>query len=217
MGPQAALVYDNSAWGLTGPVDGTRHRISAQHYFGEISYTELLGDYRKYWLFWRRVTVALRAVGGTRFGNDPRLFYIGGPYTFRGAWYGDLYGQSILFTNAEIRFPFIDFLAMGWPLPISLRGIGGVLFFDIAGAWLENESFQPFTTTNAKVLRLKDAQAAYGFGIRTNLGYLVLRFDMAKTLDHYDTSFHQVGGTIYQTEELVKGRRRNFFSIGYDF
>ncbi|MBW7995977.1 MAG: hypothetical protein FVQ81_05265 [Candidatus Glassbacteria bacterium] len=216
-GPQLALVYDNSAYGLTGPVDGGRYRLSANHYFGELSYTELMVDWRKYWLFWRRVTVALRAVGGTRFGNDPRLFYIGGPYTFRGAWYGDLYGHNVAFTNVEIRFPFIDFLAMGWPLPISLRGIGGVFFFDMAGAWLENDTFQPFTKTNAKWFKLKNAQAAYGFGIRSNLGYLVLRFDMAKTLDHYDSNYYQTPNGLYRTVELVEGRRRNFFSIGYDF
>ncbi len=216
-GPQAALVFDNSAYGMTGPVDGNRYRISAQQYFGELSYTELMVDWRKYWLFWRRVTIAVRGVAGSRFGNDPRLFYIGGPYSFRGAWYGDMYGHNIMFTNAEIRFPFIDFLAMGWPLPIVFRGIGGVLFFDMAGAWLENDTFQPFTSSNTKSFKLKDAQAAWGFGIRTNLGYMVLRFDMAKTLNHYDTNFYQTPLGLYKTEELVEGRRRNFFSIGYDY
>jgi Tol biopolymer transport system component len=216
-GPQAALVFDNTAYGMTGPVDGSRYRLSAQQYFGELSYTEVMADWRKYWLLWRRVTVAVRGVAGTRFGNDPRLFYLGGPYTFRGAWYADMSGHSIMFTNAEIRFPFIDFLAMGWPLPIVLRGIGGVLFFDMASAWLDNEAFQPFTGTNAKWFKLKDAQAAWGFGIRTNLGYMVLRFDMSHTLDHYDTNFYQTPQGLYKTEELVKGRRRNFFSIGYDY
>ena len=217
-GPQAALVFDNAAYGFTGPVDGSRYRISAQHFFGELSYSEVITDWRKYWLFWKRVTIALRGIGGMRWGNDPQLFYIGGPYTFRGAWYGDLRGTNILLGNAELRFPLIDYLVMGWPLPILLRGIGGVLFFDIAGAWLDNEAFQPFTSKKAKLLRLKDAQAAYGFGIRMNIGYFVLRFDMAKTLDHYDTDYYRgLDGRLYQSEELVEGRRRNFFSIGYDY
>jgi len=175
-GPQAALVFDNTAYSFTGPVDGSRYRISAQHFFGELSYSEVIADWRKYWLFWKRVTIALRGIGAMRWGNDPQLFYIGGPYTFRGAWYGDLRGTNLLLGNAELRFPLIDYLVMGWPLPIFLRGIGGVLFFDIAGAWLNNEAFQPFTSQRAKLLRLKDAQAAYGFGIRMNIGYLVLRF-----------------------------------------
>jgi len=97
------------------------------------------------------------------------------------------------------------------------RGIGGVVFFDMAGAWLEHDTFQPFTGTNAKWFKLKDAQAAYGFGIRTNVGYMVLRFDMAKTLPHYDTNYYQAGNRLYKTSELVSGRRRNFFSIGYDY
>jgi outer membrane protein assembly factor BamA len=92
-----------------------------------------------------------------------------------------------------------------------------VLFFDMAGAWLENDTFQPFTGSNTKSFKLKDAQAAWGFGIRTNLGYMVLRFDMAKTLNHYDTNFYQTPQGLYKTEELVEGRRRNFFSIGYDY
>ncbi len=216
-GPQAALVFDNTAYGMTGPVDGGRYRLSAQQYFGELSYAEVMVDWRKYWLLWRRVTIALRGVAGTRFGNDPRLFYLGGPYTFRGAWYADMAGHSIMFSNAEIRFPFIDFLAMGWPLPVVLRGIGGVLFFDMASAWLENEAFQPFTSTGAKWFKLKDAQAAWGFGIRSNLGYMVLRFDTAFTLDHYSTNFYQTTQGLYKAEELVEGRRRNFFSIGYDY
>jgi len=217
-GPQAALVFDNTAYSFTGPVDGSRYRISAQHFFGELSYSEVIADWRKYWLFWKRVTIALRGIGAMRWGNDPQLFYIGGPYTFRGAWYGDLRGTNLLLGNAELRFPLIDYLVMGWPLPIFLRGIGGVLFFDIAGAWLNNEAFQPFTSQRAKLLRLKDAQAAYGFGIRMNIGYLVLRFDMAKTLDHYDTNYYiGLDRRLYQSEELVAGRRRNFFSIGYDY
>ena len=217
-GPQAALVFDNAAYGYTGPMDGARYRISAQHFFGELSYSELLVDWRKYWLFWKRVTIALRGIGAMRWGNEPQLFYVGGPYTFRGAWYGDLRGTNLLLSNAELRFPLIDYLVMGWPVPVFLRGIGGVLFFDMAGAWLNNESFQPFSTQKAKFLRLKDAQAAYGFGVRMNIGYFVLRFDMAKTLDHYDTNYYYgPDGLIYQSEEVVEGRRRNFFSIGYDY
>jgi len=217
-GPQAALVFDNTAYGYTGPVDGTRYRISAQHFFGELSYSEVIADWRKYWLFWKRVTIALRGIGAKRWGNDPQLFYIGGPYTFRGAWYGDLWGTNLLLGNAELRFPLIDYLMMGWPLPVFLRGIGGVLFFDVAGAWLDSETFQPFTSRHAKLFKLKDAQAAYGFGVRINVGYLVLRFDMAKTLKHYDTSYYYgPDGRIYQAEEPVESRRRNFFSIGYDY
>ena len=216
-GPNVALVYDNTAYGITGPVDGGRYRLSAQQFFGEVSYSEVIADWRKYWLFWRRVTLAFRGIGGVRWGKDPRLFYIGGPYTYRGAWYGDLLGNKLFLGNAELRFPLIDYLVLGWPVPVFLRGIGGVFFFDLAGAWFENEPFQPFTGSNAKWFKLKDAQAAYGFGLRMNLGYLILRLDMAKTLDHYDTNYYAYQNQLFKSVEKVNGRHRSFFSIGSDF
>ena len=216
-GPEAALVFDNTAYGYTGPVDGGRWRLGVRQFFGELSYSEVILDWRKYWLFWKRVTFALRGIGATRWGNDPQTLYVGGPYTFHGAWYGDIRGHNLLLANAELRFPLIDHLVLGWPLPVYLRGIGGVFFFDMAGAWYNDEGFKPFTRTGAKSFMLSDAEGAYGFGIRMNIGYFVLRFDMAKTLDHYSTSYYSYGGNIYAVKELVKSRRRNFFSIGYDY
>jgi len=216
-GPHFALVYDNSAFGMTGPVDGSRYRLSARHFFGELSYSELIADWRKYWLFWRKVTIAMRGIGGTRWGNDPRLFYVGGPYTFRGAWYGDLQGTNILLGNLELRFPLIAHLVLDWPLPIYLRGIGGVLFLDVAGAWFNNDTFQPFTTTRSKFFRFKNAQGAYGFGLRMNLGYLVLRYDVAKSFDHYENRYYRYGYQVFKANVLVPGRKRSFISIGADF
>ncbi|MEA2062336.1 MAG: BamA/TamA family outer membrane protein, partial [Gemmatimonadota bacterium] len=216
-GPALALVYDNIAWGLTGPADGGRYRLSVRQYFGDLSYTDILADWRKYWFLWKRVTVALRGIGTARVGNNPQIFYIGGPYTFRGSGYGDIRGDHLLLGNAEIRFPLIDHLVMGWPLPIYLRGIGGVLFLDLAGGWYKDEGFKPFTGENSKLFKLNDAQAAYGMGLRINMGYFLLRFDMAKSLDHYATTYHYYDGQYYMSRELVKGRRRNFFSIGNDF
>ena len=215
-GPEVALVFDNSAYGMTGPVDGERYRFSAQQFFGNLNYSELVADWRKYWLFFRRFTFAVRGIGAARLGNNPRVFYVGGPYTFRGADYGDMFGTRLLLTNLEFRFPMIQHLVLGFA-PVYLRDIGGVLFFDAAGAWFENEPFQFFTSSQSKLFRLKNAQAAYGLGVRFNLGYVVLRFDFAKTLDHYENNYYYYGYQIYKSEELIKGRKRNFFSIGYDF
>ncbi|MBN2290606.1 MAG: PD40 domain-containing protein [Candidatus Glassbacteria bacterium] len=216
-GPEVALVFDNTAYGYTGPVDGGRWRVSTRVFFGELSFSEAIADWRKYWLFWKRVTIALRGIAARRWGNNPQTLYVGGPYTFRGAWYGDVRGHNLLLSNAELRFPLIDHLVMGWPLPIYLRGIGGVLFFDMAGAWYNGEGFKPFTSKGSKLFSFEDAQAAYGMGFRMNLGYFVLRFDMAKTLDHYNTNYYYYENTLYRSKERVNGRRRNFFSIGYDY
>jgi len=215
-GPEVALVFDNTAYGYTGPVDGGRWRLSTRQFFGELNFGETIADWRKYWLFWKRITVALRGIGARRWGKNPQILYVGGPYTFRGAWYGDVRGHNLLLGNAELRFPLIDHLVMGFP-PIYLRGIGGVFFLDVAGAWFNGEGFKPFTRQGSKLFSLEDAQAAYGFGIRMSLGYFVLRFDMAKSLDHYSTNYYVYGNQFYKSKEKIKGRRRNFFSIGYDY
>ncbi len=216
-GPEVALVYDNAAFGYTGPVDGGRYRLGVRQFFGELSFTEVLADWRKYMLFWQRVTIASRVIAGTRQGNDPQTFYVGGPYTFRGAGYGDMRGNNIVLGNLELRFPLIDHLVLGWPLPIYLRGIGGVMFFDVGSVWYNDDSFQPFTTTNTKFFKMKNAQAAYGFGTRMNLGYFIIKLDFAKTLDHYESTYYYYKNQIYKSDELVKGRHRNYFSIGADF
>ena len=215
-GPRVAYVFDNAAYGYTGPVDGSRYRVSFQYLWGDLQYGEAIVDIRQYWYLWRYMTFAMRGIAGTRFGESPQIFYIGGPYTFRGAGYGDLRGHNIVLGNAELRFPLIHFLYLGFP-PVALRGIMGSLFFDAAGSWRNDEGFQPFTTRGAKWFNLRDMQAAYGFGIRTNLGFLILRYDIAQNLDHYETRYYQLDNYIYETSEKVEGRRRYFFSIGSDF
>ena len=215
-GPRIAYVFDNTAYGYTGPVDGTRYRLSFQYLLGDLQYGEAILDARKYWYLWRYMTFAVRGIAGSRFGESPQIFYIGGPYTYRGAGYGDLRGHNIVLGNAELRFPLIHFLYLGFP-PVALRGIMGSLFFDVAGAWRNDEGFQPFTTRGAKWFNLRDMQAAYGFGIRTNLGFLIFRYDIAQNLDHYETRYYQFDNRIYETSEKVEGRRRYFFSIGSDF
>jgi len=217
VGPELALVYDNTAYGYTGPVDGGRYRLGVRQFFGELSYTELLADWRKYMLFWQRVTLASRVIAGTRWGSDPQTFYVGGPYTFRGAGYGDMRGNTILLGNFELRFPLIDHLVMGWPLPVYLRGIGGVLFFDLGASWYNDESFQPFTGANTSFFKFKNARAAYGFGTRMNLGYFIIKLDFAKSLDHFESAYYYYKGRIYESDVRIKGRHRNFFSIGSDF
>lgn len=216
-GPEAALVFDNSVYGYTGPLDGSRYRLGMRQFWGELSYSELLADWRKYMLFWRRVTVAGRVIAGTRWGKNPQTFYVGGPYTFRGASYGDMRGNNLILSNLELRFPLIDHLVLGWPLPIYLRGIGGVLFFDMGGAWFKDESFQPFTGRNTSWFKFNNAQAAYGFGVRMNLGFFIAKFDFGKTLDHFQETYYLHDNKVYVARERIKGRNRNFFSIGPDF
>ena len=65
----AALVGDNSFFGLTSPVAGQRYRFEASPTMGSLQYATLLGDYRRY-LFLRPLTVAFRGMHYGRYGRD---------------------------------------------------------------------------------------------------------------------------------------------------
>jgi hypothetical protein len=193
-GPELALVTDNVIYSYYGPVYGRRARISTAQALGDIQYNTTIGDYRKYLPLGRSAVFAVRMLGGASRGNTPQIFRIGGAETIRGLAYGELEGNHIGIFNAELRFPLVETLRLGWPLRVGLGGIGGVLFFDAGGAWWEN----PRMVRNG---RLDDAVAGYGFGFRLGLGYFALKYDVAQRTD--------LRGKV--------GDPRRYFTIGIDF
>ncbi len=88
------------------------------------------------------------------------------------------------FINSELRFPI-------FPSTELLRGI---VFFDAATAWTQNQPFgEEFVRT------------AIGFGVRGFIG-LPLRFDVAKPL------------RVSQVDAAVEPKDwQTFFSIGFDY
>ncbi|MGH2571521.1 MAG: BamA/TamA family outer membrane protein, partial [bacterium] len=193
-GPELALVTDNVIYSYYGPVQGRRARLSTAQAFGDIQYNTTIGDYRKYLPLGSSAVFAVRMLGGGSWGNTPQIFRIGGAETIRGLAYGELEGNHIGIFNAELRFPLVETLRLGWPLRVGLGGIGGVLFFDAGGAWWEN----PRMVRNG---RLDDAVAGYGFGFRLGLGYFALKYDVAQRTDFR--------GKV--------GDPRRYFTIGIDF
>jgi Tol biopolymer transport system component len=208
MAPSLALIHDNSLWGYTGPISGGRAKLEIEKTldFGgisDLSYFLAIGDWRRYYNLRQRYVFAVRFIGAMSGGPDPLAFRIGGPYTLRGYDYGELRGTRIALTNLEFRYPLIEELRLGFPLPITLRNIRGVFFLDVGGAWYrENgeEAFKPFTGENALV-RLVDLKAGYGFGMRVNLGFFLLRYDLAQPTDFSEHT----------------GGKKNYFSIGAEF
>ncbi len=200
--PYVSLVTDNVLWGYTGPINGRRGRISYEHALGnDLSYRTILGDYRKYLNYRQRYVLALRLISALSFGENPQRFRIGGSNTLRGFEFGELDGSRIALMNLEFRFPLIDFLAFGWPLPLTFRGIRGTFFLDMGGAWDEFSDFHPFSS-DATFLKLDDdLKASYGFGARINLGYFILRYDLAQRTDF--------------TQSL--GPSRSYFTIGAEY
>ena len=119
----AALVYDNSFFGLTAPLQGSRFRFGVDRYFGEFNFLAPNVDYRIY-RFLRPVALAFRATHYGRYGKDSQqgLFplFLGSPWYIRGynannaeeilvkndISIDNLYGSKIGVVNFEVRIPF---------------------------------------------------------------------------------------------------------------
>lgn len=209
-----SYVTDTTLWGITGPVNGGRSRISLSYSprlsrSSGIEFATLRLDWRRYYKIGKEYNFVVRFAGGMSEGANPETFFLGGVdnwinFRFRGGirvsrpediwfssfetpfragiYYEDV-GNRFVLSNIEFRFPLLRYLLLGWPLPIGLQNVRGVLFTDIGGAWYGQlfgdrfEEFQPFSSDGG--FHLKDLAIGYGFGIRSNLGFLVLRLDWA--------------------------------------
>jgi hypothetical protein len=203
--PRVAYTKDNTIWGYTGPIGGSRYTLSVERSIvdglgSDLSFTTATLDFRKYFMFSRGTQLASRFFGATSQGTHPAWFYIGGAYTLRGFEDYEFEGNNVLLASIELRYPFIDRLVTRGPIPLSIGGVRGVFFFDIGGAW-------PGHYTDLRVAHrvdgreeLRDLNAGYGFGMRMSFSYFLMRLDFA-----WATRFNgQVG-------------RRVHFSLGGEF
>ena len=221
-------VRDNVIWGITGPVNGRRSLFSFEWSPDisqkSVPFTSMWLDYRKYWHFGKnRFGFAFRFTTGRSDGEEPRHFFLGGMsnwigpklYTenvygvdelyfsgiitpLRGYKYYEFEGTRYFLTNLEFRYPFIEYLAMGFP-PMTLRYITGAVFLDMGSAWTETDKFKGGTTKDGS--RLRDIKAGFGFGARINLGVFVLRYDAGWGTDFAD----------------VSPKPEHYFSLGAEF
>lgn len=199
---ELAYVADTVGYGMYGPADGKRMRLSffTSPAAGErfLQFATFKGDWRHYFPIGETQSVAARLSGGTSFGRNAQAFFLGGVRSeisprvssavdeklradsiffpsFEGPLRGsNLYeytGDSFLLVNLEWRFELIEQLALGFPLPIAFRRIGGNLFIDIGSAF---DASGP-----DRLNSVDDLAAGIGFGARFNLGVFILRFDAA--------------------------------------
>ena len=225
----SSLVHDTVLWGNTGPVNGSRWKLSAE-YAPRISdsaqsYSRLMLDYRRYIDYRKKYNFVYRMAAGASYGRDAPQFYLGGTsnwldaqfyqgdqyYTvndiyfvdritpLRGFDYNELQGSRFGLVNLEFRYPFIDYLIVHWPLRFGISGVNGALFLDAAAAWDETESFKGGTSKGGSHLR--DLKTGFGFGTRANLGIFVLRFDAAWKTDFQD----------------ISAKPKTYFSLGAEF
>jgi hypothetical protein len=155
--PSAALVFDNSLFGYTGPIAGRRYRIEASQVLGDFRFNEGLVDFRNYMNYKQKVVLATRLLSLTRIGEHADLFryFWGGPYFLRGynqesfdfrssecqtsgtlsqcAARDQLIGSSAALLSTELRFPIIKELQIGFLG--NFPPVDAVAFFDAGLAW----------------------------------------------------------------------------------
>ncbi|MDQ5840567.1 MAG: BamA/TamA family outer membrane protein, partial [Chloroflexota bacterium] len=198
----AALVYDTSVFGATGPILGQRYRLEATPSFGAIQFLGVLADYRRYFMPARPFTFAFRGLHYGRYGSggeDPRNFdlFLGYPNLVRGYDTGSfdarecgidpnsscpvfdqLLGSKILVGNAELRFPPFGAISgsrrnLYGPLPLEL-----LFFGDTGVAWTEAQNPTFLSDGTRKFV------SSVGAGARVNLfGYAIVEVDYVRPLD----------------------------------
>ena len=197
----AALVYDTSIFGGTGPVWGRRFRLEAGMQAGSINFTTALADYRHYFRLPRNLTLAGRVLHYGRYGGgaeDSRLqdLSLGYPSLVRGYTtesftvsdcgtslaqkgtcpaFDQLLGSRIAVGNAEVRVPILGPLGL-----VPSRGIPPVElapFFDAGVAWRTTE-LEAFRTQSRSAVR------SYGSSLRVNvLGFFVAQLSYVRPMD----------------------------------
>ncbi|UCG62197.1 MAG: PD40 domain-containing protein [Candidatus Zixiibacteriota bacterium] len=226
---QLAYVTDNIVWGITGPLNGRRAKLGISGGINlfdsrDIEFTAAEFDYRKYWHIKGAFSFAFRVSGGASFGKTPKRYFLGGTTNWignrtldaevfevenlyfsdvvtplRGIPYYELSGDRYGLINTEFRFPLIDYFAMRFPLNLVISRVGGAIFTDIGAAWF-GSNFKGGTTAGG-VEKLQDIKVGFGFGMRMNLGFFLLRYDLA-----WSTNFHS-----------ISDKPSYYFSFGADF
>ncbi|MCJ7552996.1 MAG: BamA/TamA family outer membrane protein [Ignavibacteriaceae bacterium] len=189
-----SFVHDNSLWGPSGPLDGSRLLFllgyTSDIKFSNVNYFSVIADLRHYYRIGLTTTIAGRLGFFYNEGKEARRYFMGGSWDLRGWPRWTIRGEKMWLSSLEFRFPLIDALYIKFPFfGLGFFGIRGAAFFDAGSAW-DTE----YETTYGSV----------GGGIRFNLlGVLVLRYDIGKKIENNFSSFQP--GLFYQ------------FFFGWDF
>ncbi len=203
---QVALVSDNTLFGYTGPVMGRRFRFQVSPVTGAYNWVQYLADYRRYDpILFNYLTLATRLYSDISVGRDETAFpkYIARPDYVRGydrnsSFYlscpviganpsscsaVQLLGSRVVVANAELRFPLIRRLELGF-LPVSLPPLDGLFFYDAGLAWSRGQSVLRTRPIDFDLSKQRYPLQSYGFGLRLNLfNYAIVRWDYAIPID----------------------------------
>ncbi len=174
-----SLVHDNALYGLNGPVDGWRAKLTAAYttdvLYSNVNYFTLIADVRHYLRIGRHLTLASWAMGRLNEGREARLFFMGGSWDLRGFRLFSVRGKKMWFTSHELRFPILRQPSLFLPVlaPFGVANLRGALFFDAGHAW--NDDYHE----RLPQINTGETLGAAGLGFRLNLfGGFVLRYDI---------------------------------------
>ena len=117
-------------------------------------------------------------------GKDEKdIYFTNYAMPIRGARYAERTGTNVAMANIEFRFPFIQYLALGFPLKVIFGNIQGHAFLDVGAAWDSGSEFSDFSILANKYGDIPSYASpiisSFGLGMKINLGYFLVRFDTA--------------------------------------
>ncbi|MEJ2720229.1 MAG: hypothetical protein P8181_03685, partial [bacterium] len=168
-------VVDKTLWTIGGPLKGWRYYVTVGHTldFKDRGFenTTLHFDVRKYFKITDRIVLAERFLTRNSFGSDFEMFYLGGPWDFRGYDFREFFGLSTYLVNNELRFPLVDRFALGLPFgTIETPRLRGSLFFDVG--------------KTSRFIADTPWLGSFGAGVELALGYApVIRVNFTRATD----------------------------------
>ncbi len=163
-----SFVRDTVKWSYYGARSGSRLRVGWEPILSDRLANWTFADLRFYREPFDRVVLASRTLGGWLHGERAPAFRVAPRFAVRGFYSDSWDDKQYAVESLELRFPLIDFVQLGWPLPVLFGGIRGALFFD-AGV---------FDDGDRQVYRY-----SYGPGIRSDFGPVQIMLDFPSKFD----------------------------------
>ena len=207
--PIFSYIFDNSLWGYTAPVRGTRYNLSVlgtpKIGANGVSFFTATGDFRHYIKISDNYDIAWRLNGGMSVGPNPQRFYLGGTEN----WINYRVDGSNLPIEDIKDFAFATpilplrgfnynaasgskFLLMNTEfrfnlfkylifgaLPLGFQNIQAAIFTDIGTVWTNNKTLRFFEKDQEGSTVTRDLLMGMGIGSRIFLLGFPLKIDVA--------------------------------------
>jgi len=194
-------------------------------------YAKLSVDGRAYYNLKETDKLAFRLFAGVAdsYGNSSVLpynkqFFSGGPNSIRAFQINSL-GPGTYRQNAVTN----EFLQLGGDIKLEMNGeyrfgiykfLKGALFVDAGNVWLQKSNTSNIGTPFAFSSFLNEVAVGTGFGLRVDVSFFVLRFDLAMPLrkpwfpenERWVINKIDLGSSVWRTDNLVFN-----IAIGYPF